>query len=585
MNERRHPADSLDRRLRQLVAEQAETAPSPRPWDEVRERSVPGRRSSRRAWVLAAAATLVLVVGTAVLITGGSADAPSTLAPSETDVPGPGPTVTEPSETDPAGPGPSATPQTTQAPTLPDDEAPGDGVGAEIPARLLVDGVAAGDVWTVTVVNTAAELDALWSELAVDLDMEPIDFTREVVIHFGPAESSSCPFAPLQAVRFDAGSGYLYPDLPIEGGPECTADANPHAVVVAVDRADLPTDAFSVWVANAEPPSGVASGVVRLGAGELAEPPSTDEPPTEVPVELPAGVTESAVGGVPSGMIEATGDDVVATGVDGDLWYHPGLLGTSSGEPFRLVDYGDPRVPVSEGPPPNQVEQVAGVYDGAVVFGDCCEPVSGNVFAVGGEDADRTPVVPGYTPVLDPGGTRLAAANAFAVTVIDLPSATQWTLMLDDDLGEGARPVDVWGVTWTDDGSALVLLTSDDDGYALTPLTGAVPLERGEPVPLDVEFDPTLTRRVTLAGVAADGAIAIAVVESDGSAATTVRFHDPGSLAEVEDRRIEFPATTSAVRVDGDEVMWVDDDTLWHRVADEAGRPLADEISAAWFVR
>lgn len=154
-----------------------------------------------------------------------------------------------------------------------DDDATADG---EIAADVLLDGHPAGPTWAVTVANTTAELDALWAELEIDLDMEPIDLDTTVVIHYGPAASSSCPFDDLVAIRHDPSTERLYPDLPLEGDPPaCTDDANPHAVVVAIERADLPDEAFTVWVENADPPSGVAGAERRVDAGELAEPPTT----------------------------------------------------------------------------------------------------------------------------------------------------------------------------------------------------------------------------------------------------------------------------------------------------------------------
>lgn len=570
-------SEPLDRRLRQLAAEQADAAPAPHPWDEVERRVVPSSRSTRRSWAIAAAAAIVLVVGAAVVITGQQADAPSTIAPADTVPTDTGPVPTKP----PSGPDTTEPPSTTE----PDDGAPDGGTGVEIPSRTLLDGQPSGDTWTVSVVNTPDELDDLWAELEVDLDMEPVDFATSVVIHFGPAASSSCPFGPLLAVRHDPDSGYLYPDLPVEGGPDCTDDANPHAVVVAIDRADLPDEAFTIWVANDEPPPGVAGAEIRVEAGELAEPPTgPDGPEPGSSDELPPGVTETTDVAVPTGTINAGPGDVVGAHVDGDLWYHPGLLGTAPGEPFRLAELRDPRDPVTEGPPPNQVDHVAGVYDGAVIYGDCCEPVSGNVLAADAPDSERIPVASGYTPVLDPTGTRLASANAFAFTVTDLASATRWTLMLNAGSDDTGSPVDVWGVTWTADGSGLVLLTSNQSGYALTPLTGAVPLQLGEPVPVDIAFDPTLSRQVTLAGTAADGAIAVAVVETDGTAPTTVRIHQPDTLIEDISRRIELPAGTSSVRVTGDELLWVDGDTLWHRAAGAEPQPVSEAIRAAWFV-
>ncbi len=161
--------------------------------------------------------------------------------------------------------------------TEPDGEVPDGGTGVEIASQML--------------------LDALFAELEVDLDMEPIDFATRVVIHFGPAASSSCPFGPLLDVRHDPDTGYLYPDLPDE--------------------------AFTIWVENSEPPSGVAGAEIRVEAGELNEPPvAPDEPEPGTSGELPPGVTETTDVAVPAGAIDAGPGDVVAAHADGDTMWH-----------------------------------------------------------------------------------------------------------------------------------------------------------------------------------------------------------------------------------------------------------------------
>ena len=580
----------LDRRLQQLSAEQAAAAPPPLPWDQVERRPASSTPGGRRGW--AAAAATVLVVGAAVLvITARGAEAPTTLTPADTTP------ATAPA--DEAPPAPGATEPTAPVTTEPDGN-DGD-ASMEIPHRVLLDGEPVGPVWSVTVANTADEQDALWAQLELDLDIDPelVDPATNVVIHFGPAASSSCPFGPLAAVRHDPATGHLYPELPVEGGPGCTDDANPHAVVVVVDRADLPDEAFTVWVANDDPPACCTDDVIRVDAGELATPPepapdtppdasesTSPEPTTPEPTtpeeELPAGVTETTGIDIPSGDIQVGPADLAIAHADGDLWYHPGILGAAPTAPFRLAELADPRDPVVEGPPPNQVDHVAGVHEGAVVYGDCCEPVSGNVLAADGADSERLQVMAGFTPVLDPTGRRLATANSFFVAVVDLTTGTQWSRMLDD---EADMPVDVWGVTWVADGESLVMLTSGADGFSLQPFTGTVPLEPGVAVPIGVEFDPTLTRQVSIAGVASDGAIAVAVVETDGAAPTFLRFHDADTLEEDPSRRIGFGPGTTSIRVDGDEMLWIEDEELYHRVGDGPARLLGDGYRAAWFIR
>ncbi|MFP5487663.1 MAG: hypothetical protein ACLGHQ_05095, partial [Acidimicrobiia bacterium] len=58
---------------------------------------------------------------------------------------------------------------------------------------------------------------------------------------------------------------------PIRDGEEraCTADDNPHAIVVAIPRHELPDDDFDIWVERDDPPACCVSEVTPVGAGEL----------------------------------------------------------------------------------------------------------------------------------------------------------------------------------------------------------------------------------------------------------------------------------------------------------------------------
>ena len=584
-------SDHFENRLRQLAQEQADAAPSPHPFESVRQRGEhgvelgsgsgagfgadPGSRPDRRRW-FAAAAALVLVVGAVVVVAVRTAEAPTSLSTGDPDAPLTTDPVDRPETTD--------TDTDTDIDTDPDpDLDPGDDsvygsstptTSVEIPHEVLVDGASVGPVWSTSLANNVAELDELWAELAPGQPVPEVDMETNVVIHFGPAESGSCPFGPLGSVQFDTGSGYLFPELALADPTvdACTDDANPHTIVVAVARVDLPTDDFVIWVDNADPPACCIDDVTRVAAGELAEPP-----------ERPDGWFETGFT-IQSGDVEVGPDDLFVAHADGDLYLHPGILAPSStagAPPIRLVEFGDPREPVSEGPGPNYVEQVAGVHDGAVLYGDCCEPVSGNLLVATGPDSERIVWGAGFTPILSPDRTRLATANSMSVQVIDL----------DLGRGVGRTPFDqaggwvnVWDVMWTPDGETIVLLTSDDDGYWLDPFDSRPPLASGDRVPTGISFDAAtaLPPRLLFAGRGSSGELAVSVTGDDG---TTVRFFDPDTLVEREELARPLPAGATSVRLagDGSSLLWVEGDELWYQPAAEPPRPLGSGYRAAWF--
>lgn len=138
------------------------------------------------------------------------------------------------------------------------------GESSAIPHRLLADGLdGGGQPWTTAVVETEEELASLVPDAGVDWE-------TEVVFRFTLAESGSCPFDEMQGVVFSAPSLRLYPEVPLVGQPDaCTSDANPHTIVVAVSRDDLPKGGFSLWVNGEDPLSGVTDGVTHIAAGEL----------------------------------------------------------------------------------------------------------------------------------------------------------------------------------------------------------------------------------------------------------------------------------------------------------------------------
>lgn len=100
------------------------------------------------------------------------------------------------------------------------------------------------------------DLEALWREAGLTAPLPAVDFETEVVIWFGAVYGSSCPNLRLDDVVVE--DGVVYPLIVDVDGPQgCTADANPHAYVVAVERSELPADGFVIRLQADEPSSGV----------------------------------------------------------------------------------------------------------------------------------------------------------------------------------------------------------------------------------------------------------------------------------------------------------------------------------------
>lgn len=140
----------------------------------------------------------------------------------------------------------------------------------DVPFRLLADDLAVGEPWTARHLGSPEALVALAGD-AVDVD--DVDWDREVVFVFTLAEPSSCPIGELRTMEHSPTDRRLYPVVD-EGdrSQDCTADANPHSIVVAIARHDLPQREFSIWVEGGEPAQGVAGGETRFAVGELTAP-------------------------------------------------------------------------------------------------------------------------------------------------------------------------------------------------------------------------------------------------------------------------------------------------------------------------
>jgi hypothetical protein len=106
----------------------------------------------------------------------------------------------------------------------------------------------------------AAEPEAyasLWASIGLAGEPPPVDLQREVVIWFGAVYGSSCPDIRLDAVVSDQERRLVHGTIVLPSTfSVCTQDANPHAFVVAIERATLPPPPFGIQLSAEDPPGG-----------------------------------------------------------------------------------------------------------------------------------------------------------------------------------------------------------------------------------------------------------------------------------------------------------------------------------------
>ncbi|MGF1616614.1 MAG: hypothetical protein ACFCU2_02230 [Acidimicrobiia bacterium] len=94
----------------------------------------------------------------------------------------------------------------------------------------------------------------MWEPIGLQSSLPHVDFETEIVVWFGAVYGSSCPDIRLDDVIVDG--ALVYAEIGLPNPPvACTADANPHAYVVAIDRDRLPKGPFAIQLdANGPPP-------------------------------------------------------------------------------------------------------------------------------------------------------------------------------------------------------------------------------------------------------------------------------------------------------------------------------------------
>lgn len=113
--------------------------------------------------------------------------------------------------------------------------------------RLLATGLASGDeAYTVRAATDPAEWEALWLALGLDVERPDVDLATEVVVSFAHGIGSSCSELRLDAVSIGGGVVYSVTSDPL-APRACTTDLVASvAFVVALERAALPADGFTL---------------------------------------------------------------------------------------------------------------------------------------------------------------------------------------------------------------------------------------------------------------------------------------------------------------------------------------------------
>ncbi|MFN2484168.1 MAG: hypothetical protein ABR509_04430 [Candidatus Limnocylindria bacterium] len=109
--------------------------------------------------------------------------------------------------------------------------------------------------YTVAAATTDAEYGDLWQSMSIG-PPPVVDFTREFVVRFVPAVSSTCPWIAFTGIGVDHAQNLVFGEIsglpatlfvdPLPENFACTTDAVPHAFLVAIDRGQAPSDRFTV---------------------------------------------------------------------------------------------------------------------------------------------------------------------------------------------------------------------------------------------------------------------------------------------------------------------------------------------------
>lgn len=310
---------------------------------------------------------------------------------------------------------------------------------------------------------------------------------------------------------------------------------------------------------------------------------STTPPPTTTSSTPPASTGDLAIG-LPAGTFESGPADLFVLTRDGDLELWSDALVPPVGPRTLVADYPDPFATVNEGSGPNVIDHVAGIVGGSVVFGDCCEPISGSLLAATAPD-ELARIGGGYSPTLSPTGDLLGVANDYVISQTAADRTGQGIFRQVNEAPEGPY-LNVRDVTWSSNGTAagdddhLVVLGWTTAGWSLYDVDRAT-LELTAAGDLG-PADPQRTGMVFV-GHGPDAEI---VVADAGDSTIRLRYFSPTTLSEIPDLERSLPASATSVRLGGDgiELLWVDGEALY-RLPAGTFEPirLGTGVLAAWY--
>jgi len=131
----------------------------------------------------------------------------------------------------------TTTAETTTAPSASGRDADGNLVAG--PGWELLAFTRSGLTYGVAVAESEVDTERMWASLAFDVAAPTVDYQTHVLMVLGHAVSGSCPEIQFQGLTIEPDRAYG--EFTFVGGQDaCTADANPAAYLLAVERSALP---------------------------------------------------------------------------------------------------------------------------------------------------------------------------------------------------------------------------------------------------------------------------------------------------------------------------------------------------------
>lgn len=296
----------------------------------------------------------------------------------------------------------------------------------------------------------------------------------------------------------------------------------------------------------------------------------------------------------PEGTFQLDDTDRVVRLVDGDLALVDPTAADGPALPAVVVDRPDPRQDPGEGDPLLAVDRVAGVYNGTLIYSDCC---AGNVFAAVeptvGDDSTAestssstkpSPWGVGSGAQLDPASGRLIASAPDFLNLYDLPTGGQ-RFVSSNELFDVADPssdvtYSILDATWLHSeriavlawaSSGEVIYSERELDSSLTERSRSPIYEQASP-DTDAEFVGRYDGEVIIARYNATDHV-LFVVDDLGTVT-------PASLP------FDVPVDASSIRLapSGNVAMWVATNRAYSQDVGSSPTLVAEDATAVWFL-